>query len=42
LARLLARVTSGIALNEHTEIDGATVFPARLQDGAGRHRLESV
>jgi hypothetical protein len=26
----VARVASGIALNEHTEDDGATVFPARL------------
>jgi bifunctional non-homologous end joining protein LigD len=26
LARLLARINVGIALNEHTEADGATVF----------------
>ena len=43
LASILRKSRPGVRLNEHLEHDcGLTVFPARLQDGTGGHRLEAA
>ena len=43
LASILRKSRHGVRLNEHLEHDcGLTVFPARLQDGAGGDRLEAA
>jgi bifunctional non-homologous end joining protein LigD len=42
LARLLARVPAGIALNEHTDAQGRSGVPAGLRDGAGGDRVEAA
>ena len=43
LASILRKARHGMRLNEHLEHDGrAGRVPARLQDGAGGHRLEAA
>ena len=42
LASILRKSRPGVRLNEHLEHDGADGLPARLQDGAGGHRLEAA
>jgi bifunctional non-homologous end joining protein LigD len=42
LASLLRGSLPGLRLNEHLTHDGESRIPARLQDGARRHRLEAA
>jgi hypothetical protein len=42
LKLLLARARSGIALNEHIEADGATVFEHARRMGLERYRVKAA
>jgi ATP-dependent DNA ligase len=42
LTKLLARAPAGLIFNEHTDLDGATVFRHACKMGLGGHRVETA